>query len=127
MFLPTMSMSNRCSSRRSRFRRPGTHRGDCLARRTLTAASQRATSAFVLAAEQRIDLPRRLRRAEATGKVGEIIEVELEDDTTETLLTLGLGDDSPADARKAGQHSRGASRTRRSSSAMSRRRCRTRA
>ena len=55
-----------------------------------------------LAAEQRIDLPRRLRRAEATGKVGEIIEVELEDDTTETLLTLGLGDDSPADARKAG-------------------------
>ena len=36
-----------------------------------------------LAAEQRIDLPRRLRRAEATGKVGEIVEVELEDDTTE--------------------------------------------
>ncbi len=55
-----------------------------------------------LAAEQRIDLPRRLRRAEATGKVGEIVEVELEDDTTETLLTLGVGDDSPADARKAG-------------------------
>ncbi|MFA7266245.1 MAG: leucyl aminopeptidase [Candidatus Nanopelagicales bacterium] len=55
-----------------------------------------------LAAEQRIDLPRRLRRAEATGKVGEIVEVELEDDTTETLLTLGVGDDQPKDARKAG-------------------------
>ena len=55
-----------------------------------------------LAAEQRIDLPRRLRRAEATGKVGEIVEVELEDDTTETLLTLGVGDDHPKDARKAG-------------------------
>ncbi len=55
-----------------------------------------------LAAEQRIDLPRRLRRADATGRVGEIVEVELEDDTTETLLTLGVGDDAPADARKAG-------------------------
>ena len=55
-----------------------------------------------LAAEQRIDLLRRLRRADATGKVGEIVEVELEDDTTETLLTLGVGDDAPADARSAG-------------------------
>ncbi|MGB3676433.1 MAG: leucyl aminopeptidase [Candidatus Nanopelagicales bacterium] len=55
-----------------------------------------------LAAEQRIDLRRRLRRAEATGKVGEIVEVELEDDTTETLLALGVGDDHPPDARKAG-------------------------
>ncbi len=55
-----------------------------------------------LAAEQRIDLPRRLRRADATGKVGEIVEVELEDDTTETLLVLGVGDDHSGDARKAG-------------------------
>ena len=54
-----------------------------------------------LAAEQRIDLPRRLRRAEATGKVGEIVEVELEDDTTETLLTL-RGMTARADACKAG-------------------------
>ena len=61
-----------------------------------------------LASEQRIDLPRRLRRADATGKVGEIVEVELEDDTTETLLTLGVGDDTPADARKAGLLSLGA-------------------
>lgn len=55
-----------------------------------------------LAAEQRIDLPRRLRRADAVGAVGEIVEVELEDDTTETLLTLGVGDDQPRDARRAG-------------------------
>lgn len=55
-----------------------------------------------LAAEQRIDLPRRLRRAEATGKAGEIVEVDLEDDTTESLLVLGLGDGGVAAARTAG-------------------------
>lgn len=55
-----------------------------------------------LAAEQRIDLIRRLRRADATGRAGEIIEVDLEDDTTEALLVLGLGDGTPAAARTAG-------------------------
>lgn len=55
-----------------------------------------------LAADQRIDLQRRLRRADATGAPGEIVEVELEDDTTETLLVLGIGDGSPAAARTAG-------------------------
>ncbi|MEI8083881.1 MAG: hypothetical protein WCI74_18745, partial [Actinomycetes bacterium] len=55
-----------------------------------------------LADLHRIDLVRRLRRANATGSAGEIVAVELEDDTTEQLLVLGLGDGGPAAAREAG-------------------------
>lgn len=55
-----------------------------------------------LASEYRIDLARRLRRAEATGKAGEITTIELEDDITEQLLVLGMGDGSPTAARDAG-------------------------
>lgn len=55
-----------------------------------------------LAAEQRIDLARRIRRSEAIGAAGEIVEIELEDDTTETLLVLGFGDAQPNDSRQAG-------------------------
>ena len=49
-----------------------------------------------------IDLQRRLRRAEAKGEPGEIVEVELEDDATESLLVLGAGTGSPKDARLSG-------------------------
>ncbi len=55
-----------------------------------------------LAAEHRIDLARRLRRAEAVGKAGEVVVIELEDDTTQQLLVLGLGDGSVDSARIAG-------------------------
>ena len=55
-----------------------------------------------LAADHRIDLARRLRRAEATGRAGEVVVVELEDDTIEQLLVLGLGDGSVEAARTAG-------------------------
>lgn len=57
---------------------------------------------IALATEHRIDLPRRLRRSEATGKAGESTTVELEDDTTEQLVVLGLGDGSPQAAGEAG-------------------------
>jgi leucyl aminopeptidase len=59
-------------------------------------------SAIRLAAEYRIDLLRRIRRAKATGKPGEIVGVELEDDITEHLLVLGVGDGSPSATREAG-------------------------
>lgn len=49
-----------------------------------------------------IDLDRRLRRAEAKGEPGEVVEVTLEDDITESLLVLGTGSGSPRDARQAG-------------------------
>jgi len=49
-----------------------------------------------------IDLARRLRRADATGKPGEVVTIDLEDDTTETLIVLGLGDRSPDACRQAG-------------------------
>lgn len=49
-----------------------------------------------------IDLARRLRRAEAKGTPGEIVEVVLEDDITESLLVLGTGSGSPKEAREAG-------------------------
>lgn len=55
-----------------------------------------------VAAEHRIDLLRRLRRAGASGSAGEATVIELEDDTTERLVVLGLGDGSPAAARQAG-------------------------
>lgn len=55
-----------------------------------------------LAGLYRIDLARRLRRAEASGKAGEIVAVELEDDTTEQLLVMGLGDGGQSAAREAG-------------------------
>ena len=55
-----------------------------------------------LAAAYRIDLSRRLRRADAKGKAGELISVELEDDVTEQLIVLGLGDGGAAAAREAG-------------------------
>lgn len=49
-----------------------------------------------------IDLDRRLRRANAKGEPGEVVEVTLEDDITESLLVLGTGSGSPKDARQAG-------------------------
>ncbi|MDP3972164.1 MAG: leucyl aminopeptidase [Candidatus Nanopelagicales bacterium] len=55
-----------------------------------------------VAAEHRIDLLRRLRRAGASGAAGEATVIELEDDTTERLVVLGLGDGSPNAARQAG-------------------------
>lgn len=55
-----------------------------------------------LAAEYRIDLYRRLRRADASGKPGEVTVIDLEDDITEQLVVLGLGDGSPQAARQAG-------------------------
>lgn len=55
-----------------------------------------------ITADLGIDVARRLRRADATGKPGEVIVIDLEDDTTETLLVLGLGDRSPAACRTAG-------------------------
>ncbi len=55
-----------------------------------------------LTADLGIDLARRLRRADATGKPGEVVTVDLEDDTTETLLVLGLGDGSVESCRTAG-------------------------
>lgn len=55
-----------------------------------------------LASVYRIDLARRLRRADATGKAGEIVAIELEDDTTELMLVLGLGDGGVKAAREAG-------------------------
>ena len=58
--------------------------------------------AIRLTSEFRIDLPRRLRRAHATGKAGEVVKVELEDDTTASLIVLGLGDGSPSEARISG-------------------------
>lgn len=59
-------------------------------------------SGLTVAAEHRIDLVRRLNRAEATGAAGEATVVDLEDDTTAKLVVIGLGDGSVADARKAG-------------------------
>jgi leucyl aminopeptidase len=55
-----------------------------------------------ITADLGIDLARRLRRADATGESGEVVTIDLEDDTTETLLVLGLGDRSPDACRKAG-------------------------
>ncbi len=55
-----------------------------------------------LADEHNIDLDRRLRRAKATGKSGDILVVELEDDVTERLIVLGLGDSDSDSARTAG-------------------------
>lgn len=49
-----------------------------------------------------IDLPRRLKRAHAHGSPGEVVEVTLEDDITESLVVLGVGDGSPKDARIVG-------------------------
>lgn len=57
---------------------------------------------LALAHEHRIDLHRRLRRADAQGKPGEATVIDLEDDITEQLVVLGLGDGSPAAARQAG-------------------------
>lgn len=54
------------------------------------------------ASEYQIDLPRRLRRAKATGEPGEVVAVELEDDTTEALIVLGVGSNTVEDASKAG-------------------------
>ncbi|MFZ1361944.1 MAG: leucyl aminopeptidase [Candidatus Nanopelagicales bacterium] len=54
------------------------------------------------AALYQIDLDRRLRRASAKGEPGEVVEVVLEDDVTESLLVLGTGTGSPKDARQAG-------------------------
>ncbi|NQU36545.1 MAG: hypothetical protein HQ526_02985 [Actinobacteria bacterium] len=55
-----------------------------------------------ITADLGIDLARRLRRADASGKAGEVVTIDLEDDTTETLIVLGLGDRSPAACRTAG-------------------------
>lgn len=58
--------------------------------------------ALRLAASHRIDVARRMQRADATGSAGEIVEIDLEDDTTESLLVLGMGDGGVAAAREAG-------------------------
>lgn len=57
---------------------------------------------LALASDYRIDLQRRLRRADAQGKPGEATVIDLEDDITEQLVVLGLGDGSPHAARQAG-------------------------
>lgn len=58
--------------------------------------------ALRVAADHRIDAARRMQRADATGAAGEIVEIDLEDDTTEALLVLGMGDGGVVAAREAG-------------------------
>ncbi len=55
-----------------------------------------------IATEGGVDLSRRLRRARSVGTAGEVVTVDLEDDTLEQLIVLGMGDRSVESCRKAG-------------------------